>query len=818
MKVHDYIHQEVLTVLQEKIQEVQGAEIFALGTVQEKKVTAVEVLGRGNYQAAPVVNKGIKSGMVVIHNHPTGDLHPSAADIQVASALEHRGVGFFIINNTADAIYVVVEPFPEHILTEEELLPFFLPEGPLDSFFPRYEYRPQQLEMVQSILQSFNEKQHLLVEAATGTGKSWAYLLPALFWAEKDQGPVVISTNTINLQQQLLAKDLPALKKILPFSFQAVLMLGRGNYLCLRQMRYWQDYLEKEGDELEKMEIARIKAWSLETRQGVRTELNPQPEASVWERIASEGDTCLVESCPYHQKCYFQKNRREAAAADLIIINHHLFFSDLALRSSLQEERALIIPSHETVIFDEAHNLEEVALHHLGLRVCEPFLLRILDKLYGKKRNGLLFLLRGRLDTLFTDPEVKMILQKQFDALIPQVLSLKELSRSFFQPGEEFFRQGGRKSTEALRLGPWVLEEQRWETLLEKWEEFKEGLHLLLEGLQHIRSVLQKQDESRDGLEDMVEIVSIQRRILDFSSSLDVILSLEQEEMVFWLEMKGKDLYFMAAPLHIGERMKEALFNCKASVVLTSATLTVNKSFQYIRKTLGLSSSLEESQELCLDSPFHYPDQALVLIPEDLPLPAERNFVDEAISFMEPLLYHLEGRTLFLFTAYQMLNRFSISLQPLLRKKGIVTLSQGQMGRKEMVEIFQKRKKAVILGTASFWEGVDIPGEDLFCVVILKLPFPVPTDPVVEARSEHLKEQGQNPFTHYFLPKAVIRFRQGFGRLIRTQQDRGVVVILDQRISTRGYGQVFLSSLPPGVPVVKGHSPAVQEKFLQFTQ
>lgn len=816
MKVHQYIHDEVSAVLREKIREVQGAEVFAVGKLKERKVSSVQILGRGNFQAAPVVDKGIKAGMVVIHNHPSGDLHPSAADIRVASALEDRGVGFFIINNQASEIYVVVEPLPETVLTEEELLPYFLPDGPLASNLPGYEYREQQLQMVQSIVQALNADQHLLVEAATGTGKSWAYLLPALFWAEKGQGPVVISTNTINLQQQLLLKDIPSLKRVLPFSYKAVLMLGRGNYLCRRKLRYWQDHLGKEGSDLERLEISRLMDWSMETEGGVRTELHPQPEADVWEKVSSEGDTCLLENCPFHQQCFFQTNRRKAAAADLIIINHHLFFSDLALSSNLQEERSLIIPEHHTIIFDEAHNMEDVAVRHLGLRVSEQILLKLLDTLQGKKKNGLLFLLRGRLDILFCDDEISRKVQQELDALLPLLLSIKEQSTAFFQKGGAFYQKERRNDSEALRLEAWVFQKETWKELIRWWDTLKENLHHLQEGLNEIKTTIQRNGESKDGLDDMVEIASSQRRIQDFTTSLDYILSLEQEEMVFWLEVQGEDLYFMAAPLNVGDRLQEELFHCKSSVILTSATLTVNRRFDYIRRTLGLPSPAVVNQDLCLDSPFHFRDQALVLIPDDLPLPTEKSFVDAATSFMEPLLHRLEGRTLFLFTAYRMLNAFYFSIKPCLQKKGIIILSQGQVGRKEIVETFRSKKKAVILGTASFWEGVDIPGEDLFCVVILKLPFPVPTDPIAEARAEDLKERGCNPFSTYFLPRAVIRFRQGFGRLIRTQKDRGVVLILDKRITTKGYGKVFLSSLPPEVPVVTGHSSSVQKEFLHF--
>lgn len=692
--------------------------------------------------------------------------------------------------------YPPLKPRAERAPVDPEELEKLLGEGGLFArHFPGYEYRPQQLEMTKAVARAFNEGRHLLVEAGTGVGKSIAYLLPAIYFSVRNDERIVISTNTINLQDQLYRKDLPDLKRILPFDFRVAILKGRSNYLCMRKLSILRNRVELRPDEARL--LAKVLVWLQSTISGDVSELFiPSPgEKAAWEEIASDSESCLGERCPYYRekRCFFYAARNNAERAHLILINHALLLSDIALENK-------VLPDYRFLVIDEAHHLEDVATKQLGFSVDQWGIDRLLAWLGGDEKGGdLLGQLLSRVN-----PLVSRSLRPQFEEYIQlrrrEIKLLQGLIFSLFSTLREFFayhkgEAGDSDYDYKIRITGSTRTQPDWAKVEIAWESVSHALSRLIDGLTRFLKDLQSlmemaEDYQLEGL--LQELAGTLSRLMEWQARAHVILMEPSEQGIYWAHLNPSSDYISlnAAPLHVAPVLEKSIFGSKESVVLTSATLRVGESFEYVRERLGIA----EAMELALGSPFDYISSTLLYLPTDIPEPDTPDYqkmVEEAIVSLSRAL---EGRTLVLFTSHRQLQRTAKAITPALAEDGILVLEQSEnTSRTQLLETFRLAERAVLMGTRSFWEGIDIVGETLSCVIIPRLPFSVPTDPIFSARSETYED----PFHQYAVPESILRLRQGFGRLIRSKTDRGIVVILDKRIQTRSYGKLFLQSLPP---------------------
>ena len=834
----DYLSPDSIDQLRYAIKEADGNEVFILGqTDAERRIVQIEVLARGSESAVPAILQTCSYGDVVLHNHPSGNLQPSAADIEIASQFGSLGVGFYIVNNRVDDLYRVVEAFAEkniEKLKPEQVAELLGPDGVIAAKLPNYEDRPEQLRMAFVVADAFNQGQVAVVEAGTGTGKSLAYLVPALLWARANQERVVISTRTINLQEQLIRKDLPFLQRATGIEFYAVLVKGRSNYFCRRRG-------ETAGRELglfdqkQVEELQQIIQWAETTGDGSKEDLAFIPSYQAWEEVCCEADQCARVRCQHYRQCFFHKARRQAARADILVVNHALLLADLALRQETDNYSATaVLPPFERVILDEAHHLEDVATSHFSSQLTRFTFSRILNRLrHPRKMNqGLLprFLdqlsqeLPDSLDELYRTlhGEIESLLikrQQLFDLALDEMQSIAEELPEFL--GKEINPRFELKH----RILPQFIETPVWQKIIQRVERLRVGCLELAQGLSGLlRGTEALPDIVADKVNPaLVDLRGIAGRLEGLAADLASFQAVAKTSCV-WIEIregrigrqKGLIASLCQAPLEVAESLNQALYQRFRSLIMTSATLTVAGAFGYFHARVGLDR-IEPQRliELMLDSPFDYQQQALVAIPTDLPEPGRPGFAEAVRDAVEKALLCSQGRSFVLFTSYALLRQVHEELAPGLEAQQLRCLRQGEENRHRLLKRFSEDETSSLFGTDSFWEGVDVPGRSLEQVIIARLPFRVPTEPVLEARSEAIEQRGGDPFMEYTVPQAVIRFKQGFGRLIRHRSDRGVVLILDTRVVKKGYGRMFLRSLPPA-RVVRGHSDEVFTEIGQF--
>ena len=811
--INSFFTPEVITSLKLEIEAHRGREVYFIGSSVDGKVVEVEVWARGNTSRVPAILRVLEPGNVIIHNHPSGVLEPSLDDLDVASMAGEEGVGFYIINNQVTEVCVVVkifEPVKRVSIPVEKVTHFFLPEGLLAQKIKDFEIRPSQLQMVEAVSEALNNREVLVVEAGTGTGKTFAYLFPIAFWAKENKEKVVVSTNTINLQEQLIYKDIPLLQSVLPFPFKVVLMKGRNNYLCLRKVSYRRRQLYINLEE----ELQKIFEWSDNTSCGSISELNFIPSWDVWEQVCSERETCQGIKCCFYEKCFFYRARKDAASADILVINHHLLFSHLALEGSIGKG---ILPKFKNIVLDEAHHLEEVATKYFSLSFSFSGLQKLISRGFsvkGKVMKGLL----ADLEYFLSEKNQK--LQQAKEIFWEAKEKIKGIQSSlvefiYSEVNNKYFNESYKiKVTQPVATLIRVPLEETLELLL--------GLVKSLEELEKDISSVEKNDK-----DFLMDFNGLKFKILARVGEIkEFIKEEETEKEVKWIEMthregsasqvpKSDNITFVVAPLDIRDTLKRLLFDPMESIIFTSATLTVDKSFSFFLNQTGLDTLERKVNKISLPSSFDYAKQAIVAVPLDFPLPDKDMFLEVFIEFLQKLILLLKGRTFVLFTSYQMLERVYKELQFKEGISGMLLLKQGQFPRYKLLELFKSGTSSVLLATDSFWEGVDVIGEALECVVIVKLPFPVPSDPLIEAKGEYMIRNGKDPFWDYLLPKAVIKLRQGFGRLIRTSLDKGIVVICDSRVVLKSYGEVFLRSLPPS-PLVLEKTEDLFKAFRKF--
>lgn len=682
-----------------------------------------------------------------------------------------------------------------------------------------YEFRPAQAEMAAAVWETMTRGGYIMIEAGTGTGKSLAYLYPAFFLTHQENSRVVVATYTINLQQQLMDKEIPALAEATGLPFKAALLLGRGNYLCRRKLSFFRENPDKLSSELRRAFIRVLT--SAEEGQGCLEQVGYALPGELQALLISEAETCLRAYCPFQKDCFWFLARQEAFEAPVVISNHHLFFADLTVRKhyDFNDER-LVLPPYDYVIFDEAHHLEAVAAEYLGLRLDEAETRRFCGRLLhreGRWGTGWLVSLRQRLlekgrDLSFLQQSIALL----ETAIIPGLSSLEEAWTGFF-----------RLLREERALADSTGEEETYrftvDLLAESLPLAKAAARINAEGEEWEKNLSRLVDllaEEEEMVEDAIFLAEAARYFNGLRSALPLVLNGAEEDHVHWVavETRGKGeerTVLHRVPLQVGAILHEHLFSNLKSAVFTSATLAVGKSFAFFKERLGLDLlHPAERRELILESPFNYDRQVLLLVTEDLPAPDEPAYTEEVCRLLPGLLAASGGRALLLFTSRRQMREVYTRLAPALAQEGYTLLVQGDKPRNRLLKSFLSSSRPVLFGTDSFWEGVDIPGTQLCLVVLMRLPFRVPTEPFFQAKYEALRREGKDPFFHLSLPEAVLKFKQGFGRLIRTQKDRGAVVILDKRICTKNYGQIFLSSVPGGKMVklpASGMAAAVEE-------
>ncbi|MEK7310331.1 MAG: helicase C-terminal domain-containing protein [Chloroflexota bacterium] len=667
------------------------------------------------------------------------------------------------------------------------------PRGAFESKFPSFENRPQQVQMLDAVAKAFNEGQHLMVEAGTGTGKSLAYLIPAIHWAVQNNERIVISTNTINLQDQLINKDIPTLHEVLGFDFRAALLKGRRNYICPRRFESIRHRGPRNADEVRL--LSKLLVWLPESQSGDVAEitLSGPGERGAWTRMSAEDEACTAETCSSRMGgiCPFYRAKRSAEAAHVIVVNHALLLADVASGSK-------VLPDYKRLIIDEGHHLESATTEGLSYEVTQADVERSLKELGGPQSGLLGEVLKTCRDAV--PPEIYPVLQTQTEKTYNAITTALVHVGHFFQIVGEFIRNQrenarGNDYAYQLRVLPGIRSQSDWQEVEMAWGNLDSVAKPVIDNLAKLAGGLS--DLSEYEIEDREELQSAllsSARLLDeFATQTNALVSKPDPKNIYWIEVTGDNekLSLHVAPLNVGPLIEEHLWNAKDSVILTSATLTTAHEFDYLKHRLNADSA----GELAVGSPFDYQKSTLLYVVNDIPEPTDKHGHQRGLeNGLINLCKATRGRAMALFTSHAQMKQTAQAIRGPLERAGIIVYDQTDgSSRHQLLESFRGAEQAVLLGTRSFWEGVDVQGEALSALVIAKLPFDVPSDPIIAARSETF----ENPFYDYSVPEAILRFRQGFGRLIRSKADRGVVAIFDRRVLTKAYGRQFLDSLPP---------------------
>ena len=795
-----------------EISRAGGREVsFVAQMDRDGVVTGARAVARGTPDMVLALAGGAARGEVLLHNHPSGVLEPSAADLNIAARLHDAGVGFGILNNDASELYVVVEvprDRPVVPIDPYDVIETLAEKGAVAQQLSRYEDRRSQRDMAAYIADGYNDGGVQLLEAGTGVGKSFAYLIPALAWARVNGERTVVSTNTINLQEQLVGKDLPLLRKALTtesYSPTFALLKGWRNYLCLSRMHQAVSAQRTllEQDKLD--ELISIAEWAGHTADGTLSDLPVTPSSEVWDEVSAEPDLCARLKCPEFDRCFLFRARRRAAEADVVVVNHHLLAADLSVRRATENwQEAAVLPPYQRLILDEAHHLEDVAANHLGIQVTSRAVRRLLSRF---ERNGrglaptLSYELQSRAD-LLSRASLDLLQQR----LLPAITDARRASEALFLRLHQRLEDvpGGQQRLDDSFAGDPIWSEGLGFDLDAALGAFRS----LRESVETIADRLSQAEESERRGQLLQELRGVMRRLEAVSDGLNRTLRPASggAPTVRWMERttRGQHVGLSAVPLDLAPVLRELLFDRLKTVVLTSATLAAAGEFTFLESRLGLSgeSSPVTIREI-FASPFDYPSQCIFGVPNDLPGPREDEPAHSAavVQIVTDLAYASDGGMFVLFTSHVALRRAAQELRLCLGDRWPI-LVQGESPRDVLLRRFRELENAILLGTDSFWEGVDVPGRALRTLVLNKLPFKVPSEPITAARLERLAEEGFDGFMNYLLPHAALKLKQGFGRLIRSRQDTGVVILLDSRVVTKRYGPLLLSGLPRAERVV----------------
>ena len=802
--------------LEAEIAAAGGREVSFVSDVDgDGMVVSAVPVARGTVSAVLALPGVAARGQMVLHNHPSGMLEPSAADLTVAARLHDAGIGFGIVNNEATELYVVVEvpraPSYQGI-DPVETARALGPGGLISRVLGAFEDRPSQRDMAAYVADTFNDGGVSLLEAGTGVGKSFAYLVPAIAWARANRERTVVSTNTINLQEQLVGKDLPLLARALgddePPTY--ALLKGWRNYLCLSRLELalsaQASLLEPERRE----ELEALSAWARRTTDGSLADLTDQPSDDVWDEVSAEADLCTRLDCPHFDRCFLFAARRRAAEADIVVVNHHLLASDLAVRRAQENwQEAAVLPPYRRMIVDEAHHLEDAAAEHLGAAVSARGVARLLGRL---ERNG-----RGLIPALLGElaQESGAVAAASGDllrqGLLPEVAQAKAGADEVFRLLAERLAASGES---VFRLSDAFAADPIWERGLEvALDNLVNSLGRLRDGVETVADRLELDREHDRRAQRVQELRGVVRRL---QAVLDgILLTLRPQpglSAVRWIERRGErpvgrapfPVALASVPLDLAGVLRETLFDRVETIVLTSATLAVGDDFSFLTERLGLGEGFTRLKyQAVLPSPFDFAAQCLFCVPTDVPDPrSDEPGHDEAVArAIVELVHASDGGMFVLFTSHAALRRTAERVRATVAHRWPF-LVQGEGPRDLLLRRFRDAGSAVLLGTDSFWEGVDVPGPALRVLLLAKLPFRAPNEPLTAARLERLAEQGLDGFTHYLVPRAALKLKQGFGRLIRSRSDVGVVVLMDHRVVSRRYGAALQASLPPAQRVI----------------
>ena len=802
MDIKGRFSEESLQIIKKYLQENNNKSMIFKATFDEDELIQepffLSLYKKKNFEET--LTKVSKNEVVIRTTKPK-QLYPSDMELELSEELyNRRNIAYCLLSSDLDDFYFV-QDIDRIFLEDIDIENYFAKDGILAKEIKGFEYRQGQEEMTQYIQEAINEDRKIIVEAGTGTGKTLAYLIPAIKWAVTNKKKVIIATNTINLQEQLLLKDIPLAKSIIKEEFSYVLVKGRNNYLCKRLFNelVLGKSIDIETFSLEAREqIEYILKWGNKTKTGDKSELPFEVFPDVWELVQSTTELCLGKKCPYRKECFYMKTRIEKMEADILISNHHVFFADLNVRAETDfDSEYLILPRYDMVIFDEAHNIESVARSYFSVEVSKISFTRLLNRIYQKKNKrkkekSALIRLEETVDEKNLEDSQQYV--NLLNTLKEEISILQNIGDEYFDEIRKIYETNTETPIKKT-LNNFEMTKSRFlENLREKKDMFQSKLVNFSNLMMSFNNVI---DEEKDKNPEVINFNNHLKMFKAYIDSFKFINSFEDDNYIYWLDINSKrtNVVLTATPLNIAKKLSSVLFDNLDRLVFASATIVVNGNFDYFKKSLGLDE--EDCIEAIIKSPFNYDEQMSVYIPSDIQDSENINaFVSDASRFILDILLKTSGKAFILFTSYTMLNQIYYSISKKLKDKGFEVFLHGDKPRSQLIKEFKEAENPILFGTTSFWEGVDVQGENLSNVIITKLPFLVPTDPVVSAISKKIEEDGGNSFTDFQLPEAIIKFKQGVGRLIRKKTDRGNIFILDNRILKKRYGSLFINALP----------------------
>ena len=800
MNIRDRFSENSLLTIKKYIEENEYKSIILKATFDDNELIQEPFFlcqyKKKNFEE--VLSK-IKRDEIVIRTTKPNQLYPSDQELEVTEELYNKkNIAYCLLSYELDDFYFV-QDIDRIYLEQIDVKDYFSEEGILVRDIG-FEYRKEQEDMAHVVEKSVNENKKLIVEAGTGTGKTLAYLIPAIRWAVENKKKVIIATNTINLQEQLLLKDIPLAKSIIKEDFSYALVKGRNNYVCKRLFNELAlgKNIDIETYSIEAREqIEYILKWGHKTKTGDKADLPFEVLPEVWELIQSTTELCIGKKCPYRKECFYMKTRMEKLEADILISNHHVFFADLNVRAETDfDTEYLILPRYDMVIFDEAHNIESVARSYFSVEVSKISFTRLLNRIYQKKSRKKEKSALIRVEESIDDKSLKdtSLYIQLLNSIKEETSILQNISDEYF---DEIRKMYDSKADMPIRktLNNFEMTKSRFlENLREKKSFFERKMNEFLNDLMAFSNVI---DEEKDKNPEVINFVNHIKIYKSYIDNFKFINEFSNDDYIYWLDINAKrtNVVLTATPLNIAQKLSSVLFENLNRLIFASATLATNGNFNYFKNSLGLNE--EKCIEEIIKSPFNYDEQMSVYIPNDI-LDSENinAFVTDASRFILEILTKTQGKAFVLFTSYTMLNQIYYSIGKKLKNAGFEVFLHGEKQRSQLIKEFKESKNPILFGTTSFWEGVDVQGENLSNVIITKLPFLVPTDPIVSAISKKIEEEGRNSFTDYQLPEAIIKFKQGIGRLIRKKSDSGNIFILDSRILKKKYGTLFIQALP----------------------